>query len=152
MRILSLVVTLLAVTTLSAQRLDYLTFRLLNGNEQSLNIAQGALLTFSGDKLVVLADSKQTEFALADLNSLFFATEPTGINDVTSATVAAAFNNGNLQVTAPAGSIVKVYNLDGRSVATLQKSTNGNERFSLPLSKGVYVVRIGQQTFKLLAQ
>jgi hypothetical protein len=66
--------------------------------------------------------------------------------------VKAQFTDGTLQVVAPAGTPIGVYNLDGRAVATLKKSTNGNERFTLPLSKGVYVVRIGQQTFKLLAQ
>ena len=152
MRILSLIVTLLAVTTLSAQRLDYLTLRLLNGSEQSLNISQGATLTFTGDKLVAQADNKQTEFTLADLSTLFFTAEPTGINDVTNTAVRATFSGNTLLITAPAGSNVSVYNLDGRAVATLKKSTNGNERFTLPLSKGVYVVRIGQQTFKLLAQ
>ena len=152
MRILSFFVALLLATSVSAQRLDYLTFRLLNGNEQSLNISSGAVLTFANDKLITQCDGQTVEIATADLNALFFSAEPTSINAVATAVVKAQFTGGNLQVTAPAGSIVKVYNLDGRSVATLKKSTNGNERFSLPLRKGVYVVRIGQQTFKLLAQ
>ena len=154
MRIFTLIVTLFAVTSLSAQRLDYLTIRLLNGNEYSLNIASGATINFTDTSIDITAQPSEPSlsFALENLKSLLFVAEPTGINDVTKTTVAAAFDNGNLQVTAPAGSIVKVYNLDGRSVATLKKSTNGNERFSLPLRKGVYVVRIGQQTFKLLAQ
>lgn len=154
MRILSLIVTFFAVTTLSAQRLDYLVIRKLNGNEYFLNISSGATINFTDTSIDITA--KPTEpswsYALESLKSLLFVAEPTGINDVTNTAISATFSGNTLQVTAPTGSNVNVYNLDGRAVATLKKSTNGNERFSLPLSKGVYVVRIGQQTFKLLAQ
>ena len=152
MRLLSFCVALLAATTLSAQRLDYLTFRLLNGEEQSLNIASGATLSFVGTDLVTQADGKTVQIALADLNALFFSAEPTGINGVATTKVSAKLSNGALYVSAPAGSLVKVYSLDGRSVATFKKSTDGNERFSLRLNRGVYMVNVGQETFKLLAQ
>ena len=152
MRILSLIVALFAATTISAQRLDYLTFRLLNGNEYSLNIASGATITFTNTSLVVQATEPSLEFSLTDLEALFFTAEPTGINGVETPAVSVRYTGGALYVVGPAGNPVGVYSLDGRTVATLQKCTNGNERFSLPLTKGIYVVRVGQQTFKILAQ
>ena len=152
MRILSFFVALLLATSMSAQRLDYLTFRLLNGNEQSLNISSGAVLTFANDKLITTCDGQTITIATSDLGAIFFSAELTGINAVATAVVKAQFTGGALQVVAPAGTPVGVYNLDGRNVATLKKSTNGNERFTLPLHKGIYVVRVGEQTFKLLAQ
>ena len=152
MRILSFFVALLLATSVSAQRLDYLTFRLLNGNEQSLNISSGAVLTFANDKLITTCDGQTITIATSDLGAIFFSAELTGINTLTTAAVHAQFLDGTLQVIAPAGTPVGVYNLDGRNVATLKKSTNGNERFTLPLYKGIYVVRVGEQTFKLLAQ
>jgi hypothetical protein len=152
MRILSFFIALFVATTIGAQRLDYLTFRLQNGNEYSLNIASGATLTFSGNNLVGQAGGKQVTLALADLEALFFAPNATGIEETTTATVDAQFCNDALQVTAPAGTAIRVFNLEGRTLATLKKNTNGNECFSLPLSSGIYVVRVGQQTFKILAQ
>lgn len=152
MRILSLIVALFMATTISAQRLDYLTFRLLNGNEYSLNIASGATITFTNTSIVAQAAEPGLEFKLANLDALFFTAEPTGINGVETPAVTARYSSGALHVVAPAGSTVGVYTLDGRTVATLLKSTNGNERYSLPLTKGIYVVRVGQQTIKLLAQ
>lgn len=151
MRILSLIAALFAATTLSAQRLDYLTLRLINGEEHSLNIAAGATLTFSASTFIGQAGGQQLQLPLADLGALFFATEPTGIEDLSTATVTARLSSNALIVTAPEGSTVSVYTLDGRLLTTLQKSVNGSERFSLPLSSGVYAVRIGQKTFKLLA-
>ena len=152
MRALSFFIALFVATTIGAQRLDYLTFRLQNGNEYSLNIAAGATLTVSGNNLVGQAGGKQVTLALADLEALFFAPNATGIEETTTATVDAQFCNDALQVTAPAGTAIRVFNLEGRTLATLKKNTNGNERFSLPLSSGIYVVRVGQQTFKILAQ
>ena len=151
MRILSLLAALFVATTLSAQRLDYLTLRLTNGEEHSLNIATGATLTFSANTFVGQASGQQLQLPLADLATLFFAAEPTGIEDLSAAVVSARLSSNTLIVTAPAGSAVSVYTLDGRLVTTLQKGVSGSERFSLPLSSGVYVVRIGQKTFKLLA-
>ena len=151
MRILSLITTLFVATTLSAQRLDYLTLRLTNGEEHSLNIAAGATLTFSANTFVGQASGQQLQLPLADLATLFFAAEPTGIEDLSAATVSARLSSNALIVTAPAGNAVSVYTLDGRLVTTLQKGVSGSERFSLPLSSGVYIVRIGQKTFKLLA-
>ena len=151
MRILSLITTLFVATTLSAQRLDYLTLRLTNGEEHSLNIAAGATLTFSANTFVGQASGQQLQLPLADLATLFFAAEPTGIEDLSAAAVSARLSSNALIVTAPAGNAVSVYTLDGRLVTTLQKGVSGSERFSLPLSSGVYIVRIGQKTFKLLA-
>lgn len=154
MRTVFLYVALLVATTVSAQRLDYLTFRLLNGNEHSVNIASGATITFTNTSIDITTEASEPSlsFALANLSTLFFAATPTGINDVAKVEVSASFNNGALQVSAPAGSNVGVYSLDGRTIATFKKSTNGNERFSLPLNKGIYVIRVDQESFKILAQ
>jgi hypothetical protein len=152
MRILSLIVAFFAATTISAQRLDYLTFRLLNGNEYSLNIASGATITFTNTSLVAQTTEPSLEFSLTDLEALFFTAEPTGINDLETLDASVRYTGGTLHVEAPAGSKVGVYSLDGRTIATLKKNTDGNERFSLPLNKGIYVIRIDQQSFKILAQ
>ena len=152
MRILSFIVALFATTTISAQRLDYLTFRLLNGNEYSQNIASGATITFTNTSLVVQATEPSLEFSLTDLEALFFTAEPTGINDLETLDASVRYTGGTLHVEAPAGSKVGVYSLDGRTIATLKKNTDGNERFSLPLNKGIYVIHIDQQSFKILAQ
>ena len=154
MRILSFIALLLATTTLSAQRLDYLVLRLLNGNEYSINIASGATITFTDTSIDITTEASEPSlsFALANLSTLFFAATPTGITSVAKAEINASFNNGALQVVAPAGSKVGVYSLDGRTIATFKKSANGNERFSLPLNKGIYVIRVDQQSFKILAQ
>lgn len=152
MRILSFIVALFAATTISAQRMDYLTFRLLNGKEYSLNITSGATITFTNTSLVVQATEPSLEFSLTDLEALFFTAEPTGINDLETLDASVRYTGGTLHVEAPAGSKVGVYSLDGRTIATLKKNTDGNERFSLPLNKGIYVIRIDQQSFKILAQ
>lgn len=151
MRILSFIVALFAATTISAQSLDYLTFRLLNGNEYSQNIASGATITFTNTSLVVQATEPSLEFSLTDLEALFFTAEPTGINDLETLDASVRYTGGTLHVEAPVGSKVGVYSLDGRTIATLKKNTDGNERFSLPLNKGIYVIRIDQQSFKILA-
>jgi hypothetical protein len=154
MRTVFLYVALLVATTVSAQRLDYLTLRLLNGNEHSVNIASGATITFTDTSIDITTETSEPSlsFALANLSTLFFSATPTGITNVAKAEVNASFNNGALQVVAPAGSKVGVYSLDGRTIAVLKKSTDGNERFSLPLNKGIYVIRVDQQSFKILAQ
>ena len=82
--------------------------------------------------------------ALSDMNKMFFSANPTmGIEQATTATsdeVSATIENGQLHVTAPAGSRVSVYSLDGRQVGT---------RY---MAKGTYLVRINNTTLKVLAR
>lgn len=124
---------------LSAQSLDYLTFRTAGGTEQSLPI-DGVKMVIADGRLQVSSPQANLEFALSELNCFFFAAEPTAIRTVSDGQPSVSIVGGTLRTDAPAGSRISVFTSDGRRVPTTG------------LSAGTYIVKINDRTFKTLAR
>ncbi len=136
---LLLLFLLMPALSMMAQSWDYITFRTADGTERSMT-AVGTTITFKDGKIVAANGSDTISWNLADLSSMFFSAQATGIKSAQTQPIAVAIVNGQLQVTAPTGSRVSVYTADGRLAS-------GNN-----LTKGLYIVRVNQQTFKVLAK
>ena len=126
-------------TTVGAQHLDYLTFRLADGSEKSLPI-DGLKITFEGTQLHAVAQNQKADFNLAEMGMMFFSAVPTAIASVVDDENTVAIVNGRLQVNAPEGANVEVYSTDGRLVR------------KEGLSRGVYLVKVDGRTFKIWAK
>lgn len=126
--------------TAMADSYDYLTFRTADGAEQSIT-AVGTKIVFTDGNLVATNGSTTITKSLSDMSAMYFAATASGIADVTTDAVSASIIDGRLSVTAPAGPAVSLYTADGRQLST-----------SSHLDRGVYVVRVGSQTFKLCAE
>lgn len=125
----------------SAQGYDYLTFRQADGTETSLGI-DNLTITFASGNLVATNGTQEFTAPLAGMDKMYFAAEPTAIDQATVQDGAAAVRivNGTLLVDGTPAQGVSVYSLDGRR----QPATG--------LSRGVYVVRLQGKTLKVLAQ
>lgn len=139
--ILSLLLSGVSLT--AAADNDYMMFQKTNGEEFSLSVDH-LKITFANGAMNATDGTKSVSVALTEMNKMYFSATPTtGIAQTTAATtdaVSATIENGELHVTAPAGSRVSVYSLDGRQVGTQH------------LTKGTYLVRINQTTLKVLAR
>ena len=123
----------------SAQNFDYLTFRTNAGTEYSVPV-DGLKIVINGDKLQVSSTAQDMAFAIDELGSFFFATEPTAIQTATADDVQVSIVNGQLQTNAPVGTPIRVFTLDGREVPTTG------------LGAGIYVIKMNNRTFKTLAR
>ncbi len=138
--IFSLLLAGMSALSASAQSYDYFTFKTTDGSETSVG-AENLKITFQNNKLVATNGSESYEAALTDMTSMFFSLTPTSIHETAQGSeVSASIENGSLRVNAPAGTKVAVYGVDGR-----QYGTNG-------LQKGTYLVRIGNQTLKVVGK
>lgn len=122
-----------------AQQLDYLTCKTTDGKEVSLPV-DGLKITFEGGVLHAQTAGQQVQFPLAEMDRMFFASTPAAVGSLVDDAVRVAIVDGRLQVNAPAGVRVSVFTLDGRRVAG----------YGLP--KGVYIVKVNDKTYKLLAK
>lgn len=150
-RFLTLLSALLLTLSVSAQTYSYLTVKTSDGTEKSLSL-DGLRLTFSNGSLQAVNTAEAASFSLSDLSSMYFSVNATGIQAVTSDVAASSILGGRLTVDAPAGTVVKVYNVSGQLVGTYVKSASGAETLGGALAHGVYIVRAGSSTSKLLAQ
>lgn len=142
---------LLLTLSVSAQTYSYLTVKMSNGTEQSLKL-DGLKLTFDGSTLTAANSEETANFTLANLATMYFSVNPTGIDAVTTPAAATSFKAGRLIVDAPAGTSVSVYNVAGQLVGKYNKATNGAEQLGSNFEHGVYIVRAGSNTSKLLAE
>ena len=135
------VCALLCSAMASAQTYSYLTLRKASGEEQSLAI-EGLKITFSDGNLVAANREKTTIVPLSEMGRLYFSATPTSIASASREleSPSARIVNGRLQVEAPAGTLVAVYGMDGR-------------RMPLEgLQRGIYVVKVGSKTLKVIAR
>lgn len=99
-------------------------------------------ITFANDNLVATNGTETFTAPVADMSKMFFSVTPTAVNTIAANAngLHASIVNGHLKVNAPAGSRVSVYSIDGRQVGTAH------------LTKGTYLVRVNNQTLKVIAQ
>lgn len=135
----------------AAQNADYLTFRTADGTEQSLAI-DGLKITFAEGKLVATNAVETVSYDLATLSSMFFAAQPTALETLAAGQQGAQVRGGLLYVNAPAGTQVQLYAIDGRLLAADVKHSSAEEQVGARLSAGTYIVKVGNQSYKLLAR
>lgn len=121
------------------QAQDYLTFRLQDGTERSLPV-DGLKITFGDKTLHAVAQETAADFQLADLTLMFFAETPTAVETVADAAGQVAIVDGRLVVNAPVGTVVRIYTPDGRRVP--------EDR----LLRGMYLVKVNDKTYKMMAR
>lgn len=134
-----------------AQNVDYLTFRTADGTEQSLAI-DGLKITFAEGKLVATNTVETVSYDLATLSYMFFAAQPTALETLAAGQQGAQVRGGLLYVNAPAATQVQLYAIDGRLLAADVKQTSAEEQIGARLSAGTYIVKVGNQSYKLLAR
>ena len=132
---------LLGVTTASAQNYDYLILQENSGNATGLKI-DGLELTFDKGNLVAQNAEGTKTIALADMQKMYFSSNPTSVGSVTNGDVKdlVTVENGTLKVNAPADAKVAVYSVDGRQVKPGKLTT------------GTYVVRVNNKSVKVLVK
>lgn len=81
---------------------QFLTFRLADGTEYSLSVAQGLKMTFAGGRLEAEGGGQSRSFELAALQSMRFADAPTGIAQTEAGTApVACYDMAGRRVSAP---------------------------------------------------
>lgn len=124
-----------------AQSYDYLTFQQTDGTEKALP-AVGTKITFADGQLVATNGTETLTYSVADVQKMFFAAAASGIASAeVGSSISATIVDGQLKVNAPTGTAVALYNAEGRRIST-----------SARLDKGLYVVRVGNETLKLLSE
>lgn len=135
-----------------AQNSDYLTVRTADGQEHSLP-ADGLKITFGNGNLTATASGATLTLPLAGLGSMFFTQQPTSVASLTAGgTENASIRDGQLTVTAKAGTSVRIYTADGRLAAVHIQRATGTEPADGHFAAGVHIVKMNGKTFKLLAR
>ena len=82
--------------------------------------------------------------------SLLAETEHDGI-EMSLSGISIIVNGGNVRVSGANGEVMEVFNLTGAKVATVRIDSN-DKTFSLNLSKGCYLIKVGKIVRKISVQ
>ncbi|MBQ8098653.1 MAG: T9SS type A sorting domain-containing protein [Bacteroidaceae bacterium] len=139
----------LGVAQVSADDLKYLNLQDQNGSVVSLSLS-GLKLTFSDGVLTATQNGSQKTFTITDLNKMFFSAEETGIKSARKAQSGLELNGSNLLLNVPAGTVARIYDGQGRLVLTSTIAAEGKAIQLSDLQSGIYVVKAGEVTKKIL--
>ena len=128
----------LAALTAGAQQTDYLTLRMADGTECSVP-SSGLTLTFGNGQMTVRSAQGTTNYALTSLAQMWFAATPTAISSLSGSNAGIRIVGGQVVATGIAPADIRVFTPDGREVA------------QSGLTRGLYIVRTPQQTYKVTA-
>ena len=128
----------LAALTAGAQQTDYLTLRMADGTECSVP-SSGLTLTFGNGQMTVRSVQGTSNYALTSLAQMWFAATPTAISSLSGSNAGIRIVGGQVVATGIAPADIRVFTPDGREVG------------QSGLTRGLYIVRTPQQTYKVTA-
>ena len=123
---------ILALTTSHADDYPYLTFETQDGTTQSVAVS-GLTLTIADGNLIATSGTETLTLALSDLTKMYFASEATSIDELTTKL--------------PADGVAEVYTLAGVSLG--QRTLN---TLHSTLDAGVYIIKVNGQTLKVMVK
>ena len=138
---------LMALTCTSALADDYKYLTVdQNSGEVSFEVSNITKITFDATNMVLhLADGKTQQLPLAGLSRMFFAATSSGIAEVDATKSKIQFSM--LRATVAPGENLTLYNMKGEQVF----SSSETGTFDLKtLTKGVYIVKVGKETRKVI--
>lgn len=139
---------MLAVCSVAmADDYKYLTIGQYDG-ESSYSVSSIQKITFDTSNMILhLTDGTTASLPLSSLSKMFFSATSSDIATVGAARSDVQFSHGMLRADISRGESVSVYNMSGHKVF----STNESGIFDLSnLSRGVYIIRVGDDSRKVI--
>lgn len=113
-------------------------------------LADNPVITYANDQLVITTAEKQVEFPVVDITGYsFMESEPTAIKNIK---VDREHKQGMVAFDhLKEGITVMLYNAKGEQVRTTKAQADGTAVIDMHgLAKGVYVIRAGKLSFKIM--
>lgn len=140
---------LFALFSMTAMADDY-QYLTISGtdSESSFTVSKIQKITFDATNMILLmTDGTEQALPLTSLQKMFFSSTPSGIATVGTTLSKMQFEGGMLRAEVARGETVAIYNMKGEQVF----SANESGTFDISrLQRGVYIVKVGSQTKKVI--
>ena len=125
----------------------------INGQVEYFAFDGRPTITYEGDNLVMTCGGNCVQYTLKGLEKITFTTIATGIGNLPELKqLTFSFSDDRIDVAgAKAGEPVRIYDTTGRMVDMLYTDGEGRQTISFSLmQKGVYIIQIGNTSYKIL--
>ena len=151
LRFAVILLSVLCTVRVSAGDYKYLTLQNLNGEESSLTLS-GLVLTFSDGNLHAKQNGTVRDYALARLAKMYLSKTATGVCSVDAKHTVVSLSGSTLNIKAPKGTQTSVFDAGGRIVFSSTIGADGIPAGVDVHTPGVYFVKAGSQTYKILVK
>lgn len=142
----------LGVSMLANAEITHVTVELKEGGKYSFLLAEKPVITFKGADLVV-NDNAATSYALSDVKNYHFTeSDETKVEAVANAEIRIVnLNEQTIEVQNSEASVkVNLIAANSAVLSTTTTDANGKATINLPQTKGVYIVTVGNKSFKVI--
>ncbi len=131
--------------------LEYMTIELQDGSKFSFLLNDKPVVTISDDDLIVNGN-EETSYAISNVKNFHFTEGDLTDVSNSAASEMSIFNvDGIIKIqNAPVAANVNVINVNGVLLSSSTVNSEGEATIALPNSKGVYVVTVGNNSFKVI--
>lgn len=142
--------TLLA-TTLSKADYTSLTVKENSGTWTSFGL-ENLKVTFGNDNIKVSCKELTQTFTLSDVYSLSLTDLPTAIQEAKQMRTVVSLQGSTIRLNAEVGTLAQVYDAMGKLYSTARIGQQGTPIFIGNLEPGIYIVKAGKETHKVLVK
>lgn len=130
---------------------DNLLIKTKDGNTVAYSLTTRPVVTFAGSDLVLTSTDVEVKYPIANVEEITFV-DASAINEIKGDKVAFAINGQVINAKGLAnGELVQVYNIDGKAIAQASANAEGTVTVDIStLGKGVYVIKAGKMSYKIL--
>lgn len=136
-------------TTVAADSYAYLTIA-QTGGSTDVSVSSIKKITFDENNIVLnMTDGSQNKLPLANVTKMFFSESSSGIETVEGKS-AFSLKDGVLCVKGLQGSHIAIYDMSGKIVRTATLNQAETEINVSGMQQGAYIVKVGDQTKKII--
>ncbi len=147
-----LLVVGISIGAMTINAANYLIVDLTSGSKYSFLLSEYPVITFSKGDLVI-NDNAETSYSIADvINYHFSDKDASAVEDKMSDNLRiVSLGDGAFQVqNANPSESVKLINVAGTMIYSVKADENGSVDITLPKTKGVYVLVVGNKSLKVI--
>lgn len=110
-------------------------------------------IRFSGAALTVKNDDVEESYSVGDVYSLLFTDDVAAINNATDkGTSVVSLQGSEIRLNVKAGTLARVYDANGMLVTTARIGQEGVPVYIGSLAPGIYILRAGKESCKVLVK
>lgn len=151
-RFLSVMAFALIAIGANAETIKYMTVEQKSGDKFDFLLADNPFITFNNGNLVVNGN-QPTSFDISDVKNYHFTEKEvaTSSNKLQATTVSIEVEDNSLLIkNAAAGTKVDLVNTSGVVLQTSTIDSHGSVIINLPVKRGIYIITIGRESFKVV--
>ncbi len=143
--------SLLCISLSANATKNHMVVTFKEGEHYDFLLEEKPTITFDDDHLIV-NENASTTYELDNVDGWYFCDEYSTTTTAEASKIRIICTNESEIAIEQAGENTTVHltNAYGKSIASTKTSASGTATISLPVSKGVYILNIGNQSFKLI--